>query len=50
VYRDFYVWNDNTDKYKDARIIFQDFEVSNWTYDHEAKAYYWHSFIHTSPI
>ncbi len=48
-YRDFYVWNDNTDKYKDARIIFQDFEVSNWTYDHEAKAYYWHRFYSHQP-
>jgi maltose alpha-D-glucosyltransferase / alpha-amylase len=49
VYRDFYVWNDHTDKYKDARIIFQDFEVSNWTYDHEAKAYYWHRFYSHQP-
>lgn len=48
-YRDFYVWNDHTDKYKDARIIFQDFEVSNWTYDHEAKAYYWHRFYSHQP-
>lgn len=48
-YRDFYVWNNNTEKYKDARIIFQDFEVSNWTYDHEAKAYYWHRFYSHQP-
>lgn len=49
IYRDFYVWNDNTEKYKDARIIFQDFEISNWTYDHEAKAYYWHRFYSHQP-
>ncbi len=49
IYRDFYVWSDNTEKYKDARIIFQDFEVSNWTYDHEAKAYYWHRFYYHQP-
>ena len=49
MYRDFYVWSDTTDKYKDARIIFQDFEVSNWTYDHEAKAYYWHRFYSHQP-
>ncbi len=48
-YRDFYVWNDNSEKYKDARIIFQDFEVSNWTYDHVAKAYYWHRFYSHQP-
>jgi maltose alpha-D-glucosyltransferase / alpha-amylase len=33
VYRDYYVWNDDPDKYKDARIIFKDFEKSNWTWD-----------------
>ncbi len=49
VYRDFYVWNDTPDKYQDARIIFQDFEVSNWTYDHEAKAYFWHRFYSHQP-
>jgi len=49
VYRDFYVWSDHADKYKDARIIFQDFEVSNWTYDHEAKAYFWHRFYSHQP-
>lgn len=48
-YRDYYVWSDTTEKYKDARIIFQDFEVSNWTYDHEAKAYYWHRFYSHQP-
>ena len=49
VYRDFYVWSDTAEKYKDARIIFQDYEVSNWAYDHEAKAYYWHRFYSHQP-
>jgi maltose alpha-D-glucosyltransferase / alpha-amylase len=49
IYRDFYVWSDTPEKYRDARIIFQDFEVSNWTYDHEAKAYYWHRFYSHQP-
>lgn len=49
VYRDFYVWSDTPDKYADARIIFQDFEVSNWTYDNEAGAYYWHRFYSHQP-
>jgi maltose alpha-D-glucosyltransferase / alpha-amylase len=49
IYRDFYVWSDTPEKYQDARIIFQDFEVSNWTYDHEAKAYYWHRFYSHQP-
>src|SRR5262245_51065928 len=37
--RNFYVWSDTPDKYRDARIIFKDFEPSNWTWDPLAKAY-----------
>ena len=48
-HRDFYVWNDSTDKYNDARIIFQDFELSNWSWDPVAKAYYWHRFYSHQP-
>ena len=47
--RDFYVWSDRADKYADARVIFQDFEVSNWTWDPIAKAYYWHRFYSHQP-
>ena len=43
--RDFYVWNDNDRKYQDVRIIFQDSEKSNWTWDPVAQAYYWHRFF-----
>jgi len=49
VYRDFYVWNDTTEKYTDTRIIFQDFEISNWTWDPVANAYYWHRFYSHQP-
>ena len=31
--RDFYVWSDTPDRYRDARIIFKDFEPSNWSWD-----------------
>ena len=48
-YRNFYVWNDDTDKYSDARIIFQDFEISNWSWDPVAQAYYWHRFYSHQP-
>jgi maltose alpha-D-glucosyltransferase/alpha-amylase len=48
-YRDFYVWTDNPEKYKEARIIFKDFETSNWTWDPVAKAYYWHRFYSHQP-
>jgi maltose alpha-D-glucosyltransferase / alpha-amylase len=47
--REFYVWSDTTEKYKEARIIFKDFEVSNWTWDPVAKAYYWHRFYSHQP-
>lgn len=49
VYRDFYVWSDTARKYREARIIFQDFETSNWTWDPLAKAYYWHRFYYHQP-
>lgn len=48
-YRDYYVWSDDPNKYKDVRIIFQDFEVSNWTWDPVAQQYYWHRFFHHQP-
>ena len=48
-WRDFYVWSDTPDKYQDARIIFKDFEPSNWTWDPVAKAYYWHRFFSHQP-
>jgi maltose alpha-D-glucosyltransferase/alpha-amylase len=47
--RDFYVWSETPDKYPDARIIFKDYELSNWTWDPLAKAYYWHRFYSHQP-
>ena len=34
---------------EEARIIFIDYEVSNWTWDPIAKAYYWHRFYACQP-
>ncbi len=48
-WRDFYVWSDSPEKYRESRIIFKDFEASNWTWDPVAKAYYWHRFYHHQP-
>jgi len=48
-WRDFYVWSDTPEKYSDARIIFKDFETSNWAWDPVAKAYYWHRFFSHQP-
>ena len=47
--RDFYVWSDDAHRYADARIIFQDFETSNWTWDPVAGQYFWHRFYHHQP-
>jgi maltose alpha-D-glucosyltransferase/alpha-amylase len=47
--RDFYVWSDNDKGYAGTRIIFLDTEKSNWTWDEEAKAYYWHRFYSHQP-
>jgi maltose alpha-D-glucosyltransferase/alpha-amylase len=47
--RDFYVWSDTPEKYPEARIIFKDFETSNWSWDPVAKAYYWHRFYSHQP-
>ncbi|HEX8153185.1 MAG TPA: maltose alpha-D-glucosyltransferase [Thermoanaerobaculia bacterium] len=48
-WRDFYVWSDTPEKYKETRIIFKDFESSNWSWDPVAKAYYWHRFYSHQP-
>jgi maltose alpha-D-glucosyltransferase/alpha-amylase len=44
--RNWYVWSDTKERYQDARIIFIDTETSNWTWDEQAGAYYWHRFFH----
>ncbi|GAB4247281.1 MAG: maltose alpha-D-glucosyltransferase [Thermoleophilia bacterium] len=45
----YYVWSDTPDKYRDARIIFKDFESSNWAWDPIAEHYYWHRFYSHQP-
>ena len=55
VERDFYVWVDSTpesdgpSRFGEARIIFTDYESSNWTWDPVAKAFYWHRFYSHQP-
>jgi maltose alpha-D-glucosyltransferase/alpha-amylase len=48
-HRNYYVWSDTTERYRDARIIFGDYETSNWAWDSEARAYYWHRFYSHQP-
>jgi len=47
--REFYVWNDSDQKYRDVRIIFTDTEKSNWTWDPVGQAYFWHRFFSHQP-
>jgi len=47
--RNFYVWSDHPEQFKGVRIIFQDYETSNWTWDPVARQYYWHRFFHHQP-
>ncbi|HEX9116570.1 MAG TPA: maltose alpha-D-glucosyltransferase, partial [Anaerolineae bacterium] len=48
-YRDWYVWSEDNTKYRDARIIFIDYEPSNWSWDAKRGAYYWHRFFDHQP-
>ena len=47
--RDWYVWSETDTRYKDARIIFLDTELSNWAWDPVSKSYYWHRFFSHQP-
>jgi len=47
--RNYYVWTDDPTQYNDVRIIFQDFETSNWTWDPVAQQFYWHRFFFHQP-
>ncbi|MDQ1385880.1 MAG: maltose alpha-D-glucosyltransferase / alpha-amylase, partial [Actinomycetota bacterium] len=48
-WRNWYVWSDDPSRYRDARIIFRDFERSNWAWDDVAGQYYWHRFYSHQP-
>ncbi|MBN1306418.1 MAG: maltose alpha-D-glucosyltransferase [Chitinispirillaceae bacterium] len=47
--RECYVWSKSPSKYRETRIIFKDFETSNWTYDPVADSCYWHRFYSHQP-
>jgi maltose alpha-D-glucosyltransferase/alpha-amylase len=48
-YHDYYVWSETGKEYAGARIIFLDYEESNWSYDEQAGKYYWHRFYSSQP-
>src|SRR5882724_3451905 len=47
--RDYYVWSDTPERYAGTLIIFRDTETSNWAWDPQAQAYYWHRFFSHQP-
>ena len=47
--RDWYVWSNTDQKYAGTRVIFNDTEKSNWTWDADAQAFFWHRFFAHQP-
>jgi maltose alpha-D-glucosyltransferase/alpha-amylase len=47
--RDWYVWSESDDRFKEAGIIFLDTEKSNWARDPVSQSYYWHRFFSHQP-
>jgi maltose alpha-D-glucosyltransferase/alpha-amylase len=47
--RNWYVWSDSDQRYSGTRIVFRDTEKSNWAWDPNAQAYYWHRFFSHQP-
>jgi maltose alpha-D-glucosyltransferase/alpha-amylase len=48
-HRDYYVWSPTPERFSEARVIFKDFETSNWSYDSVAGSYFWHRFYSHQP-
>lgn len=48
-FRDYYVWSDTVERYRETRIIFGDSEKSNWTWEPKTHQYYWHRFFYHQP-
>lgn len=48
-YGDFYVWSDTDEKFDNIRIIFTDYEESNWAFDSERRQFYFHRFFSHQP-
>jgi maltose alpha-D-glucosyltransferase / alpha-amylase len=48
-YRDWYVWSKRKPKDAESGIVFPGVQRSTWTFDREAKAYYFHRFYDFQP-
>ncbi|MGH9090365.1 MAG: maltose alpha-D-glucosyltransferase [Acidimicrobiales bacterium] len=46
---DWYVWNEDDQRWPEARVVFTDVERSNWTWDDARRQYYWHRFYSHQP-
>jgi maltose alpha-D-glucosyltransferase / alpha-amylase len=46
---DWYTWNDDDQRWADARVVFVDVETSNWTWEPQRQQYYWHRFFSHQP-
>ena len=46
---DWYVWNDDDQRWPEARVVFIDVERSNWSYESSRDQYYWHRFYAHQP-
>lgn len=44
-----YVWSTTGEEYADARVIFEDTETSNWTFEPSVGRFYWHRFFSHQP-
>ncbi|MFW5955995.1 MAG: alpha-amylase family glycosyl hydrolase [Halorhabdus sp.] len=48
-YREYYIWNENTEKYQDTRLLLKGVSDSNWTYNEPTDDYYFHRFYDVQP-
>ena len=49
IYRDWYVWSKKKPKNAASGVIFPGVQKTTWTYDKQARAYYFHRFYHFQP-
>jgi len=48
-YRDYFIWSNSTELYKEARIIFKGLCSSNWELEKTTHQYYFHRFFEIQP-
>ena len=48
-FRDFYIWNEDKQKYTDTRLLLKGISNSNWTYNEKTDDYYFHRFYDIQP-